>query len=484
MARRPPLLRAVANALQQHRWLKRFRRILVGVSGGPDSVALLLALRELAQGSSTELIVAHLHHGIRGAAADSDAHWVRDLAHRLGLRCTVGRARVPVQARREGRSLEEAARRARLDFLARCARRYAADAVALAHTADDQAETVLMRLLHGAGLEGLAGMGLETRIGSLTILRPFLDVRRAQIEQWLRTIGQDWRTDTSNRELRWLRNRIRHRVLPYLTRQLRRDVVAALARSASRLAADEELIAAYAQREWRRRQGAEGSLLTRNWARVPVALQRRVVQLWLLHAGLNLGDAPSFRLVESVRDLAAGRTPGPIHLSPNWEVVHQEGRLRLRRRTQQVQTWKPTPVQCPGQTEVPEAGYRLTMEATRGWQPVNEPGPGTCPTEAWVRRPSPNERHWVLRPWRAGDRYQPLGAPGHMKVSDIFINRKVARSIRVKWPILTCNGEIVWLPGHRIADTWKVPSPTAPSLHLRLEPLSLATSSDRADHRP
>ncbi|MEJ5277520.1 MAG: tRNA lysidine(34) synthetase TilS, partial [Thermogemmata sp.] len=216
---------------------------VVGVSGGADSVALLRAL--VAAGRS--VTAAHVHHGLRGAEADADEEFVRGLCQRLGVRYE-GR-RVEVSA--WGRNVEAAGRRARYAFFAEVAQRTGAQWVAVAHTADDQAETILHRLIRGTGLSGLRGMAAERALalpggGNVPLVRPLLTVRRQQVREYLRQLGQDYREDSSNRNLAYTRNRIRHEVMPLLE-SFNPRVVEALCRLGEQAAEADEVLARLSQ---------------------------------------------------------------------------------------------------------------------------------------------------------------------------------------------------------------------------------------------
>jgi tRNA(Ile)-lysidine synthase len=192
-------------------------RIVVGVSGGADSVALLRGLHSLPAASRLELVAAHLNHGLRPGQAEGDAEWTRELCHRLNVPVVVEQADVPGRARGMGWNVEEAARIVRYEFLERTARNVDATHVAVAHHAGDQVETVLHHLFRGTGLAGLRGMRRSRPLAEgITLVRPLLFVHRVEIENWLAAIGQDFRTDATNADVSRTRNRIRHNVLPGL----------------------------------------------------------------------------------------------------------------------------------------------------------------------------------------------------------------------------------------------------------------------------
>jgi tRNA(Ile)-lysidine synthase len=214
--------------------------VLVAVSGGADSVALLRAMVALKGGGAGRLCAAHLNHQLREGAPD-DERFVVDLCRRLGVTCEVGRIAVERLAAESGDGVEAAARTARYRFLEQAAGRLGARFVVTAHTADDQAETVLHRILRGTGIRGLAGMARTRPLGHAALIRPLLGVRRAELRAYLDALGQPCRRDPSNLDLRFTRNRIRRSLLPRLQRQFNPDVVEALLRLAS-LAGDAQAV--------------------------------------------------------------------------------------------------------------------------------------------------------------------------------------------------------------------------------------------------
>jgi tRNA(Ile)-lysidine synthetase-like protein len=245
------------------RWREPGRPVVVGVSGGPDSVALLLALHELStHGEGPTLTahlaiapaVAHLNHGLRPGAADEDQAFVEDLARRLGLPCEVGRADVRAEAESLGVGIEEAARRARRSFLAGVARRRGARWVALAHHADDRAETVLFHILRGTGVEGLAALGPRAPLlpqEGIEIVRPLIDVPRRLILGYLESCGQAYREDETNRTDAHTRNRLRNELLPLLRNEFNPQVDDALLRLADQAAAAGDVLADALDAVWR-----------------------------------------------------------------------------------------------------------------------------------------------------------------------------------------------------------------------------------------
>lgn len=239
-----PFEQGLAASWPLREW--RESHVVLGVSGGADSVAMLramVALREQSGGRG-QLYVGHLNHGLRGAAADEDAAWVKSLSERLGFPCVVGKVDVGSLAEQHGNGWEAAARAARYDFLIGVAERVGARFVATAHTADDQIETVLHRILRGTGIEGLAGIArVRALSASVALMRPMLAMRRPDVIDYLGTLAQDYRNDATNEDTQWTRNRLRCELLPQLRERYNARVDHALSRLAMQAGEAQEVIA-------------------------------------------------------------------------------------------------------------------------------------------------------------------------------------------------------------------------------------------------
>lgn len=336
MRQLPPreFVHAVRDWCGAHDLVPRRARIVVGVSGGPDSMALLEVLQELAGPLALSLHVAHLDHGLRSGSA-ADAAFVAARAKRLGWPCTCGCAGVAGLARRRRLSIEEAGRLARYSFFFRVAERAGARFVAVGHNRDDQAETVLMRLLRGASMSGLAGIAPRRRLidplgrgrgPRVEVIRPLLARSRAEIEAFLRRRGITPRRDPSNASPDFLRNRIRRDLIPYLERGYNPAVRAALARAGEVLAEEDALLESAAEAALARIARGRRGLDLRGLARLPVATRRRVLRLAAVGAGAALNRLTQAHLDALVRIAAAGA--GETHL-PGLRVGAARGRLRL-----------------------------------------------------------------------------------------------------------------------------------------------------------
>lgn len=271
-------------------------RVVVAVSGGADSLALLHALRTAATRLRIDVAAAHFNHRLRGVAADEDEEFVRDACRRLGVPLTVERATEVIR----GAGLEAAARRARYAFLRSAAADFGAVRIATAHTLDDQAETVLMRLMRGSGADGLRAI----RFRRGPIVRPLLECTRAAVLDYLAAADIEFRVDASNEDRRFLRNRVRHDILPVLD-AINPRVRGALARGAAVLQAEADLLDRLVRRRLADLSDTNGALSAAGMQRLPVAVRRRVARAWLRRNGVR---RPAFEHVETVAALAqAGR---------------------------------------------------------------------------------------------------------------------------------------------------------------------------------
>jgi len=462
----------VAGVIKRARLVDTGDRVAVAVSGGPDSVALLWLLHRLsADLAFTVAGVVHVHHGLRGEDADADEAFVRALAARLELRCEVARVDVAALARARRQSIEAAARDARYAFFDEAAGRLNASRIATGHTMDDQAETVLLRLLRGAGGRGVTGIRL--RRGKL--IRPLLECRRADLVPYLAALGEPYREDASNRDRAIARNRIRHELLPVIER-LAPGGVRALARFA-RLAGDDE---AYLERVAIEAAGISvlssgaGVEVQRGaLAGLPPPIVRRIIRRAVADAAPDVTLAVGH--VDAVRMLAAADKPeGHLDL-PGLSVDRRGEVVTLSRGRsapgRDASDTRPASYEyvlpLPGSVDVPEAGVTIAATTVPPADGARVPCP--APDVAVVQAGS-IAAPFAVRSRRPGDRLRPLGAPGRRKLQDVLVDRKVPRRERDRVPIVVDRaGRIVWVAGLVVADECRVTAPEAGMVILELK---------------
>jgi tRNA(Ile)-lysidine synthase len=472
------VLERVRRYIARHDLARRETRVVAAVSGGSDSAALAYLLHALDAAGALRLSgIAHFNHQLR-SAADDDERLVEGIAASLRRPLIAEREEVSQRARRDRRSTETAAREARYEFFERARVRLAADVVALGHTRDDQAETVLLRLTRGAGLRGLAGM--HPRNG--TIIRPLLDCRRAELRDCLVALGVAFATDETNADVNVPRNRVRHELLPLLARRFNPRIVDVLAREAE-----------LAREEWRWRHQQADELFERAcrierakgaWAldvallnRVPLALRRAVVcramheaagerSVGFEHVQAVLGlmdegargaiDIPGQR-AERVGSLVvlAGRPPGSVGRPKAPEPVNI---FRY-------------PLSIPGEVSLPESGCLLTAELLVPEGLSGEFGRGGRADAVVVRRDACREP-LAVRNRRPGDRFRPAWLRGRKKLQDYFVDLKVPRPLRDRVPLVVDGDDrIVWVAGHAVGDEFRVTAASQAVITLKIKAL-------------
>ena len=467
------LIEKVKAAIERENLIPEGAHIIVGVSGGADSVALLHILHRLGY----SLTAAHLNHSIRGAEADGDEAFVKALCKKLGIKCVTTKVDVPALAREKGISIEMAAREARHDFFRSTISGFRFQVsgflVALAHHADDQLETFFLRAARGTGPGGLSGMrsfqcldpkrsegafgysqkkrssgerqnvdavssprhacsenAVRTprlRSRTMTLIRPMLGIRRAEIIQWLEENKIDWREDATNTDETISRNFIRHQLLPAFGK-LNDRAAENLLRTMDILREEDDFLSATAELEMDELHAQ------------PKAVQRRIVQRWLIEHGAK----PDFDSIEKVIEFSA-QTDGSRSLDlEGLRIVNEYGVLKVGQASS-----------LPGQPgRPPHIRIEEGVGILRG------------PWCASVSLAKVAGREVTVRVAKPGDRMEPYGMEGSKKLQDIFTDLKIPKAQREQWPVVECGGEIIWLPGYRIARGWELSSDSEPALHL------------------
>lgn len=424
---------AVLGTIRTHGAIAPRDRVLIAVSGGADSTALLAVVDALVRRGALEasLAVAHLNHRMRGAASDRDADFVRDLAARFGLPCFVGAsdALAGVRANREA-----AARDERHGFLARCAREWGAARTALAHTRDDQAETLLLRLARGAGPASLAAMPVARADG---VIRPLLEQPRSACLAYLKARALGWVEDESNADETYFRNRVRRRLLPVLEAELGVDVRARLARLAGQLR--EESALAEQRIDDLLRGHADGAALPIDAVRLAGAGGPRVLHAWLARRGLRA----SGRQIAALARIAAGTDPSAeVAIGGGHRVVRCYAELRLAPAHDRDATAAAfVRLEVPGVAAIP--GWTLRADAV-GPAPSGDEEPDDGTVRFRLDGDLLHEPLWLRGP-RPGDRLRL--SYGSRKLSDILIDAKIPRHERAGLAVIGSGTDVIWVPG-------------------------------------
>lgn len=452
--------------------------IIVAVSGGPDSLCLMDILRQ----AGYPIIVAHFNHKLR-EESDLEANTVEQMAGRLGIPSVVESVDVRAYSSEKKLSLEEAARHLRYTFLFEQARRHNAQAVAVGHTADDQVETVLMHFLRGAGLNGLKGMAYRTILpafdSAIPIVRPLLDVWREETEVYCAGQGLRPHHDPSNDSMNFLRNRIRHLLIPNLETYNPKFREAAW-RTAQLLAADHATVMEAADAAWKRVVVNESTGLTIFDAPallgLSLGLQRNLLRRSLERIG-PLDDATYQTLERATAFLTDSKRPAQLALGGGIRLMREAGQfivagseavLPFERWPQLPAEAESIPLELPCQVEL-SGGWKFTGEKWNipalAWEQMqlNED-----PFQVWLDAERLKE-NLCLRVRRDGDRFEPLGMGGHsQKLSDLFTNEKLPQRARDRWPLLCAGETIAWVPGYQPADPFRLTKASRQILYFTL----------------
>ena len=448
-------------------------RLAVAVSGGADSVALLCLLLELRAELGIVLSVAHVNHKLRGEESDEDERFVAELARRYDLELHTHEA--PLDPDRDS-GIEAAARKLRYDFFRQLARENRAAKFATAHSLDDQAETVLLRIFRGTGIRGLSGIHPrliltedvedEQRGRALAeVVRPLLQFRRAELQEFLHQQGQSWREDSSNRDLGFLRNRVRHILLPVLRENFGTTAVENLADLAEIARAEEE--------QWRgvphdvRALGMDPAgerspslPLDPGLLSFPLAASRRVVRDWLESSAA--GSGVSFRLIEEVLDLARGPAGRKLELSGGHILRRTQTDLRLERANDPLDpAGYEYSLPVPGQIEIRELGIRIEAVLVDTTDvPEAEHG--------YLLDFSRVPKQLILRNWRPGDRFWPSHTAAAKKVKELLSDRHATGAEKKLWPVAVAEGcGLIWMRKFAVPAAFRAPPGAAKAIWIR-----------------
>lgn len=451
------MLAVIRKTIKKYRMLSPGERVVVGVSGGADSIGLLHALTGLGE-YKPELIVAHLDHGIRGREAERDALFVKHTAEFLGLDLELGKADVPRYRKENKLSLEDAARILRYEFFEETRRKYEADRIATAHTLDDQAETVLMRLIRGSGVRGLSGIPPVSRG---VIIRPLIETPRREVEKYLKSRGIGWIEDSTNELKTILRNRIRLDLLPALESYNPR-IKDALARASDILRIEED----YIERESGKKFGSvfiqdpaglKGNL--KKYARLHQALRLRMLRAAINKLHDSLGNITSLHIFAAdeflISDSASGESefPDGIVIAKGYDYFLVTTRSALERRFSYT-------IGSPGKWKFP--GFEVKVEeVTAKSFDVEREDVAYFDARKIV---FPVE----VRSFRPGDRFIPLGMNEEKKLKNFFVDSKVPRFERYRTPVFISGGKVFWVGGMRIDERFKVGKKGAKALKMSL----------------
>jgi tRNA(Ile)-lysidine synthase len=432
-----------SQEIKRNRVFRPGERVGVAVSGGPDSVLLLHFMRQFAREATLTIAAVHFNHKLRGGESEADERFVREAAKKLGIE-TLGGEAAAEDVNQNRRNLEAAAREARYRFFYSLINRGRLDKVVTGHSTSDQAETVLLRLLRGSGTRGLGG--IYPSLGG-KIFRPFLSLTRGDILRELKARKLEFREDSTNRNLRFLRNRIRHELLPMLEEKFNPEVAGLLAELSDRARDDEEVLEQLARERshpWRVREGSQERIPVRALVEFPPAIQRRVLRQMIQAIKGDVLNV-SHRQLEALRQLAReAQSNRKLFLPGHVEVRKEFDWLIVGREVGPSPAGDfAHPVRPPGEVSIPQLGLILRFKI------IETAGLGKTYNEVWMRGLDPQKLpgKLLVRNWEPGDRFWPLGSQKVHKLKELLARRKVPAAMRKFWPVLQSGNEIAWVRG-------------------------------------
>jgi tRNA(Ile)-lysidine synthase len=444
MRHRPDVYTRWSWEMRRRQFFRPGERVGVAVSGGPDSVLLLDFLTKLAPAMGLALAVVHFNHHLRGAESDADEQFVRQRADDLGLEFLRGEAAVAQVARERRRNLEATARDLRYRFFFALVNQGRLDKVATAHTANDQAETVLLRLLRGTGTRGL---GCIYPILDGKVVRPFLTLTREEILLEVRKRKLDYRVDSTNLDPTLRRNKVRMELLPKLQKEFNPKVIALLNELAERAREDEAYLEQQAReraRPWRVREGCEEKIPVHSLREFPPAMGGRVLRQMLLATRGTLRGVTYAHIKALLHFAAEAQSGRSLALPGGWAARREFEWLILGPPSPPAATGEFSyAVDVPGDLAVPQLGVILHFKIVS--PEAFRKAYNGC--EIAALDPGKLPRGLILRNWRAGDWYWPLGSRKPRRLKALFLERKIPRGQRALWPVLEAGKQIVWVRG-------------------------------------
>lgn len=473
-----PIEDIIRDTIQKHGLISENSKALAAVSGGADSVCLLFILKSIAEEFKFSLEAVHVNHQLRGTESDEDEKYVRSLCDVLGIKLHVFSLNIKQISQSKRMSLEEAGREARYEVFRQLAKKIGADVICVAHNRNDQAETVLLNIIRGTGLEGLKGMDYRNGL----IVRPLLDIPRTAIEQFCQSKGLKPRVDSSNLDTAYTRNKIRLRLLPFIEDLTGRDAVPAIARMSKLLSSDNEYLKICAE------EGFEKLLIEKDPALVKInsvsaaelhqALLSRVIRRCISELAGSLKGIEQKHIFEIMDFMQTGQTGSEIHLPHGIRVRKSYGELMfvLEREYSKFES----DLVIPGKTEIYPLG--LSVEATIINKESEEGIAGERAKLYYKENKDSRVQYFDydllrtgirIRNRKNGDRITPRGMKGTKKLKDYFIDRKIPRHERNEILLIAKGIEVVWAVGFETNEKYKVMDSTCNILKLQIGKIKL-----------
>jgi len=467
------MLSQLKKTVKAHGLIKKGDRVLLCISGGPDSMVLLHLMSTLADSYGISLYACHLDHMLRGRNSSCDRRFAKEISRNYAMPF-IGRKRDVGKIASSGKlSIEEAARKTRYEFYKYAAEKVKANSIATGHNLDDQAETVLMRMIKGSGLTGLSGIPYKRKLGPYKLIRPLLDIKRIQILEYLRLNNMPYRIDSSNTHTRFLRNKIRHELIPLLEKEYNPKVKYALWVISRTLREAEDYIHLQAQKEYKSLCGPKGpsvKLGIKRLGSIHPSIRHELIRIIIkaLKGDLRQIDYRNLEQIQSVLNGEKNATDLPATICVN----RTDGYLVISKRpaatSGRVSEVRERRLNIPGAVLIPAMGLILKAKRIHKKPSFEKEKRGIKKKKAEYIDGAKIKGGFLVRYWKNGDRMRPLGMKSEKKLQDIFVDEKIPNIERKKIPLVTYRGKIVWIAGYKLGDDFKVRSDSKVIIRLSL----------------
>ncbi|NLN42380.1 MAG: tRNA lysidine(34) synthetase TilS [Clostridiales bacterium] len=464
------MIERVLEYIRKHNMLEPGHKVVVGVSGGADSLALIHILGRIKKYIPLTLFVAHVNHGLRGEAAREDADFVEAMAKEWGYKFFLKEAKVSKLAKEWGVSEEEAGRKVRYDFFKEVLDEVGGHRIALAHHRDDQAETILHNIIRGTGLAGLSGI---KPVRDEIFIRPLLEISRKEIEDYCHQNGLKYRIDHTNEEIIYTRNRIRHMVIPMIEEHFNPNFSSSLVRMGDILREEEDFLANYTNKVFgkiAKHKNNEVKISLLDFIMCHKAIQARVIRHGLEFLKKDLVGIEQVH-IEGVLNLALNSNVGSILNLPNDIMARKDYDYLVLSlgKTTKGKDFVPVPdflyeLPIPGKVLIPELGVEISAQLEEKSTVLNKGN--KC---IYIDAEAVQGDKLYVRNRRNGDRFKPLGMKGTKKLKDFFIDNKISRYKRDSIPLVVDRYNIIWVVGHQISQDYRVTKDTNRLLKLEIK---------------
>lgn len=453
------------RTIEKYKMLEKGDGVVIGVSGGPDSLCLLHLLYNLKDEMGLSLYVAHVNHKIRGEEAEDDALFVERICADWGIPFYLKEVDIPFLSKKYGMSSEELGRKARYEFFYDVMREVRANRIAVAQNLNDQAETVLMRLIRGTGIRGL--LGIPPVIGN--VIRPLIEVSREEIEEYLRVHGLEPRMDSTNCQPIYTRNKIRLELIPYLIREFNPNIIETISRIAEILREDEDFMETEAEKLLKKVVSFSPGRAEVNiepFSEIHIALKRRVLRDIIKRLTGDIFGF-EFRHINMMLDFFINSDTGEsLDLPKNLKMLREYHKMMIYNKDLEEKSFSFSyPLNIPGDTYIPELGAKIEACIFS----IDRLSSIEINTFSQVFDYEKIGGRLYVRSRRPGDFIRPSGMKGTKKLKEFFIDEKIPKIKRNKIPLIAVENEIVWIIGKRISESFRVDENTREILHIKYE---------------